>query len=424
MNYQQALDYLYASLPMFQRIGGSAYNKDLGPTRELCKALDNPHDKFKSIHVAGTNGKGTSAHTIEAILHSAEYKTVLYTSPHLKSFTERIRINGEPIPQAEVVDFVDRNQPLIEEVKPSFFETTVAMAFHHFAVHKVDFAVVEVGMGGRYDSTNVITPEISLITKIGLDHQQFLGDTLNKIAYEKAGIIKARRPVVIGADQPELLPVFQAEAQALKSPLSTARHYKVSLTENGVDVYKNDLSMFHNLQVNISGNYYLYNLPGVLKTIEVLSNLGYEISKQAVIDGIAHTTNLTGLKGRWQILGQEPLTICDVGHNLDGIRAIVDQLRTYNYKQLYIVLGTVNDKDLTPIFELLPVEANYYFCQANIPRAMPAKELASLAANLGLNGVVAPDVNGAIGQARKEATPDDLIFVGGSTFVVAEIQDL
>ena len=420
---------MYSSLPMFQRVGHKAFNNDLTNTIKLCRALDHPEKKFRSIHIAGTNGKGTSAHSIAAILQSAGYKTGLHTSPHLKSFTERIRINGEEIGEQNVIDFVMKYEQLFNEIKPSFFETTVAMAFDHFAREEVDIAVIEVGMGGRFDSTNVITPVLSLITQIGLDHQQYLGSTLKAIASEKAGIIKPEVPVVIGANQPDLFPVFLSKAQELNSPLFQTSDYKIVKKEKDykkqiVDIQHKQKTLFNNLQLSIIGHYYLSNLPGILENVQRLNELGFDISGEVIRTGLKDVQGLTGLKGRWQVLSLNPLTICDVGHNEDGVSLAMNQLQSIPHKQLHIVWGTVNDKDIKPILSLLPKDARYYFCEAQIPRAFPVDQLASEALKIGLNGYPFRTVSDAINAAKKSANSDDLVFIGGSTFVVAEIIDL
>lgn len=428
MTYQQALDYLYSSLPMYQHIGDKAFNKDLRNTLALCAALNNPHQKFKSVHIAGTNGKGTSAHTIAAILQSAGYKTGLYTSPHLKSFTERIRIDGKKIEESLVTGFVANHQKLLEDIKPSFFETTVVMAFDHFVKEQVDIAVIEVGMGGRFDSTNVINPEVSLITQIGYDHQQFLGDTLEKIAFEKAGIIKPGVPVVIGADQPELLGVFEEKASLGNAQLQTANHVVVNETDSKGDPSLVNIEGFptklNHVELSLKGKYYLKNIPGILETITQLNQRGYQIDENSIRKGFANVQTLTGLKGRWQKLSDSPLTICDIGHNEDGINAILRQISQIKYNDLHIVFGTVKDKDLGKILSPLPKKAKYYFCQADIPRALAAEKLRISAASFGLSGQAFQNVNLALVAAQKIAQPQDLIFVGGSTFVVAEINDL
>lgn len=424
MTYQQTLDYLYQNLPMFQRVGAVAYKKDLTNTLLLCEALGNPHLKFKSIHIAGTNGKGSSSHMLASILQSAGYKTGLYTSPHLKEFTERIRVNGQEVSKTFVVDFVERIKPAIETVKPSFFEITVAMAFDYFANQLVDIAVIEVGLGGRLDSTNVITPLVSLITNISWDHVDILGDTLPKIAFEKAGIIKPHVPVVVSEFQQEVQEVFEVKSQECESALIVAsKNYRVNRLSSGLfEVTQGPYKQVYRL--DLTGIYQTKNLAGVLATVDILRNSGFKISDIQVHEGLSKVTSQTGLKGRWQTLATKPLIICDTGHNEGGVKEILNQLNEVSFHQLHIVWGMVKDKDITKILGLLPKEASYYFCEAKIPRAMPAEELKQKAALANLKGIIVKDVNEAIAEARRNCTQDDLIFVGGSTFVVAEIDNL
>lgn len=424
-SYEQTIEYLYANLPMFQRVGAVAFKKDLTNTLALCEALGNPQQKFKSIHVGGTNGKGSTAHMLASVLQSAGYKTGLYTSPHLKSFTERIRINGQEVSQAFVVDFVNRIRPHIDRIKPSFFEITVAMAFDYFAKQQVDIAVIEVGLGGRLDSTNVITPEVSVITNIGFDHMDMLGDTLPKIAFEKAGIIKQRIPVVISERQEEVAQVFEEKAKLEQAPIFFADR-PVTIRQHGNSVKVNAVFQDQPIEFEfpLLGSYQQKNIAGVLTALECLTDRGFSISKEQVCDGMQQVISQTGLKGRWQILQGNPLVICDTGHNVDGIRLIVKQLATYSYKNLFMIIGMVKDKDHGAVFNLLPKEAHYIFCQANIPRAMDAHQLAKEAKAFGLTGDVVPNVNDALNMALQKAKPDDLIFVGGSTFVVAELNNL
>ncbi|MFL0683032.1 MAG: bifunctional folylpolyglutamate synthase/dihydrofolate synthase [Algoriphagus aquaeductus] len=429
MNYQETLDYLFNALPMFQRVGASAFKKDLSNTLALCAHLGNPERKFKSIHVAGTNGKGSTSHTLAAILQSAGFKTGLYTSPHLKSFTERVRVNGQEITELAVVDFVEANKAFLDELKPSFFEMTVALAFWYFAKEEVDIAIIEVGMGGRLDSTNVITPELSVITNIGWDHMQFLGDTLPLIAGEKAGIIKPNIPVVVSQTQEEPTSVFIQKAQENEAPIIFAdqkfRLEKVAATEPGLAKYTvSKDGETYSLDYGLMGDYQIFNLPGILESVNQLRSKGWKISNEALEKGLKEVTQLTGLKGRWQILGEKPTVIADTGHNEPGIRAILSQLKSYSFDRLWMVLGMVQDKDISKILALLPKDARYVFCQADLPRAMPAELLAEKAAEYSLKGEVISEVNQALQFARKNAGPNDLIFVGGSTFVVAEIDDL
>lgn len=446
MNYQETLDYLFHALPMFQRVGVSAFKKDLHNTIELCNHLGNPETKFKSIHIAGTNGKGSTSHTLAAVLQSAGYKTGLYTSPHLKYFTERIRIDGKEISEEAVVQFVKENKEFLDELKPSFFEMTVGMAFWYFVQEKVDIAVIEVGMGGKFDSTNLVTPELCIITNIGWDHVQFLGDTLPLIAGEKAGIIKHHVPVIISQTQEETSSVFKEKAEEMEAPIVFADQvWKVEKkvgrqkTEDGSSknqeprAKKQESCVIFQIEKDGSiqetrfgllGDYQRFNLPGILEGVSQLRKQGWKISDESLKTGLAEVIRLTGLKGRWQILAEKPLTICDTGHNEPGIKEILDQLKTYSFNQLWMVVGMVQDKDISKILTLLPKEARYIFCQAQIPRALPADQLAAKASEAGLKGKVIPNVNEAYNFARKNAGQDDLIFVGGSTFVVAEIEDL
>lgn len=423
MTYLQAVEYLYEALPIFQRVGASAYKADLSNTILLCQALGNPQNKFKSIHVAGTNGKGSSSHMLAAILQTAGYKTGLYTSPHLKEFTERIRINGIEIDQASVVDFVLRTKPTIEEIKPSFFEITVAMAFEYFAQQQVDVAVIEVGLGGRLDSTNVITPMVSLITNISWDHQDLLGDTLPKIAFEKAGIIKSSVPVVISERNALVDEVFSQKSKETGSSIQFATDdWKISQTEDRFII--SHYGKTDQYVLDLKGGYQRNNLAGVLATVEVLREKGFTIEGSQIHYALKNVTTLTGLKGRWQSLGTHPAIICDTGHNEGGVREVVKQLHEQKFKKLFIVWGSVKDKDITTILSLLPKEAYYIFCEANIPRAMNAGELHRQAALQRLEGEVVPDVNEAIHRAKAMSSENDFIFIGGSTFVVAEINGL
>lgn len=432
MTYPETLDYLFNSLPMFQRVGASAYKSDLDNTLALCGFLGNPERKFKSIHVAGTNGKGSTSHTLAAIFQTAGYKTGLYTSPHLKSFTERIRVNGDEIAQDAVVQFVTKNKDFLDDLKPSFFEMTVGMAFWYFAQQKVDIAVIEVGMGGRLDSTNVIIPELSIITNIGYDHMQFLGSTLPEIAGEKAGIIKPQIPVIISQTQDETTSVFLDKARQMNAPIVFADEKFAIKSVREKRLQDQILAEFEVaskgrseiLEFGLLGNYQKYNLPGILEAVDQLRSQGWKISEEGVKIGLAEVVVLTGLKGRWQILGENPTVIADTGHNEPGIREILAQLKNYTFTKLWMVIGMVQDKDISKILNLLPKEANYVFCNAQIPRAMPADQLAEKAFSLGLKGEIIPNVNNALNFARKNAGSDDMIFVGGSTFVVAEIDEL
>jgi dihydrofolate synthase / folylpolyglutamate synthase len=423
--YRESVQYLYDNLPMFQRVGAVAYKKDLTNTLQLCEALGNPQTKFKSIHVAGTNGKGSTSHMLASILQSSEYRTGLYTSPHLKEFTERIKVNGQEVEQSFVADFVARIKPEIESIKPSFFEITVAMAFDYFARQEVDIAVIEVGLGGRLDSTNVITPVLSVITNIGWDHKDILGDTLQKIAYEKAGIIKKDIPVVVSERQPEVEDVFESKAQECHADISFASD-TFAVTANGeyLRVFWNGKLIHDNLDLPLKGFYQHKNLPGVLKAVDVLRLNGFNISDHQLLSGLANVTTQTNLKGRWQKLQDAPLVICDTGHNVDGIREIVNQIASTKFDRLHVVLGMVKDKDIGDVLSVLPKDATYYFCQAKLPRALDATTLAQKAGEQGLNGIVIADVNEAKKVALENAEKTDMIFIGGSTFVVAEIVEL
>ncbi|MBS1488651.1 MAG: bifunctional folylpolyglutamate synthase/dihydrofolate synthase [Bacteroidetes bacterium] len=422
--YQQTVQYLYESLPMFQRVGAAAYKKDLSNTWALCEVVGNPHKLFKSIHVAGTNGKGSSSHMLAAVLQAAGYKTGLYTSPHLKEFTERIKVNGKEVSEEFVVAFVQKMRPTLDQVKPSFFETTVVMAFDYFARERVDVAVIEVGLGGRLDSTNVITPEVSLITNIGWDHMDLLGDTLQKIAYEKAGIIKPGIPIVISERQPEVQIVFEEKASETGSKIlfATDQYHITPIREGNYSVTHAAQTTVYELE--LKGSYQEKNLAGVLSVLDEMRQKGFSIAEQAVTEGLKKTVQLTGLKGRWQQLGERPLTVCDTGHNEPGVREVLHQIDQQKFNKLHIVWGSVRDKDIDRVLALLPKNAHYYFCAAHIARAMPAAQLQEKAATFGLHGDAVTDVNEAIAKAKQNAAEDDMIFIGGSTFVVAEIFNL
>ena len=351
MNYQQTLEWLFSQLPIYQRSGAAAYKADIGNIQEACKRLNNPHQQFKSIHIAGTNGKGSTSHMLASILQEAGYKTGLYTSPHLKDFRERIRINGNKIPEAKIVQFVSNNLYWFKEIDMSFFEMTVAMAFNYFAEEKIDVAVVETGLGGRLDSTNILSPELCVITNIGFDHTDFLGETIEKIAVEKAGIIKRDTEVIIGRKQTETKTVFQEKAKSENAPLSYASSFN----------YVSDLK----------GNYQEENINTCVSSIIKLKEKGWSISEEHIENGLKKVVANTGILGRWQTIHQKPLTICDTGHNEDGIQNILTQIRQTPNEQLHIVLGTVNDKKIEKLLAILPKNAIYYFCEADIPRAMP-----------------------------------------------------
>jgi dihydrofolate synthase/folylpolyglutamate synthase len=427
MNYKQTIDYLYSKLPMFTRVGAVAFRKDLHNTIAMCENLGNPQTKFKTIHVAGTNGKGSTSHMLAAIFQQAGYKTGLYTSPHLKDFRERIRINGEMIPESFVADFVNQQKPIMEEISPSFFEVTVAMAFSFFATEKVDIAIIEVGLGGRLDSTNIITPELSVITNISLDHTNILGDTLPEIALEKAGIIKPGIPVVIGEKQPEIEQVFSKKASETDSDIVFADqelHLANTSREKeylNTTVYKAAVPIYKNLELDLNGLYQLKNVLTVLEAVAILKEKGYQITEDHVYQALKHVKDLTGLQGRWQKLSEHPLVICDTGHNKAGITEVMQNINTTDHEQLHIVIGMVKDKDISGVLALLPVNAIYYFCQPQLERALPAADLAAEAKKYELNGQVFDTISLAVEAAKKNAATNDLIFIGGSTFVVAEV---
>lgn len=424
MTYQETLDFLFNALPMYQSIGAPALKADLLNTLRICDHLGNPHLKFKSIHVGGTNGKGSTSHALASVLQESGYTVGLYTSPHLKSFRERIKINGKEIPEAKILSFVAQNKTFLEELQPSFFEMTVGLAFDHFAEEMVDYAIIEVGLGGRLDSTNVIIPELSVITNIGLDHVQFLGNNLEKIAFEKAGIIKKGVPVVISETQEETKPVFEQIAQQQQAAIyfSDQLFQVKPLGSGSYEVFDGKDKQF--FQLDLLGSYQQKNLGGILQAITVLKGQGLKIGEGAIQAGLGRVTANTGLKGRWQKLGENPWVYCDTGHNSEALRLIVDQIKSYPYKNLFLVLGVSQDKDVETVLPLFPQKAHYIFCQAKIPRAMPADELYSKAIKYGLDGEVVPDVNMALQKALCKASKDDFVFVGGSTFVVAEIENL
>jgi dihydrofolate synthase/folylpolyglutamate synthase len=436
MTYSETLAWLYAQLPMYQRVGAAGFKKGLGNTEALAEALGHPEKRFKSVHVAGTNGKGSSSHMLAAVLQSAGYKVGLYTSPHLREFTERIRVNGQELAPDYLVSWVENHRRLFDEIQPSFFEMCVALAFDYFAAEQVDIAVVEVGLGGRLDSTNIITPLVSLITNISYDHQAMLGNTLPEIAGEKAGIIKPGRPVVVSQTQPEVAAVFEAKARQEGSALLFAdtRYEDRPTAETASDYYARGVQVLNvyrkgqlyleDVQLGLLGDYQRLNLPGVLATLDELRAQGFAIPEAAVRQGLRDVTRLTGLRGRWSILGQHPLVVADTGHNEAGLRLVLAQLAQVPHRQLHFVIGVVNDKDITKVLALLPREATYYFCQADIPRALPAEELAALAQAAGLTGQVYGPVPVAVAAACAAAAPEDVVFIGGSTFVVAEVAEL
>ncbi|NVO01750.1 MAG: bifunctional folylpolyglutamate synthase/dihydrofolate synthase [Bacteroidetes bacterium] len=429
MNYQQTLEYMFKQLPMFHRVGAVAYKADLKNTIKLCKLLKNPQNKFKSIHIAGTNGKGSTSHLLASVLQEAGYKVGLYTSPHLKDFRERIRINGEMIPKYFVKSFIEKYKTDFEEIGLSFFEMTVGLAFQHFANNNIDIAVIETGLGGRLDSTNIINPEISIITNISSDHKNLLGDTLEKIAFEKAGIIKSKTPVIIGESQKGIKEVFIEKAKLLEAPIFFAdkdlkiENWKLIRDAAFVsfDVFEKNNLIYNKLHSPLIGNCQKKNILTVLKSIELLQTKKWKIDNKSISNGISRVVKNTQLLGRWQILGKNPLIICDTGHNEDGIKQILEQIKETPHQKLHFVLGMVNDKDIETILSLLPKTATYYFCKANIPRGLPAEELSIRAEIKGLYGNNFESVTKALESAKKKAHPDDLIFVGGSTFIVAEV---
>lgn len=427
MNYQDTLDWMFAQLPMFQRQGQAAYKANLNNTLAMDEHFSHPHKKFKTIHVAGTNGKGSVSHMIASCLQEAGYKTALYTSPHLKDFRERIRVNGEPVSESFVVDFIKENKEFFEEMKPSFFEMTVAMAFDYFAKEEVEYAVIETGLGGRLDSTNIILPEISIITNISPDHTALLGDSLEKIAFEKAGIIKNNVPVVIGEYDRLVARVFEERAFELGAELSFAsKIFKVknsffNVEERVLDVYRDDVIRFENLSLSLVGVYQEKNIPTVLLALEILNDKGVKIDDEAIYRGIAKTVENTSIMGRWQILNRKPLTVCDTAHNESGIACVLEQIKAISYNRLHIVFGMVRDKSIDKVLAMMPKDASYYFTKANIPRAMNQEDLKALALSYDLCGNSFETVALAVEAASKEAKENDLIYIGGSTFVVAEV---
>jgi dihydrofolate synthase / folylpolyglutamate synthase len=427
MNYDQTIEYLFTRLPMFSRIGSAAYKADLSNTIQLCEALHNPQEKIKTIHIAGTNGKGSVSHMLAAIFQTAGYKTGLYTSPHLKDFRERIRIDGEMIQQDFVVDFTERIQPLIEKIEPSFFEITVAMAFEYFAEQEVDIAIIETGLGGRLDSTNIITPELSIITNIGWDHMNLLGDTIEKITMEKAGIIKTGVPVVIGEIQTETRPLFEEVANKKNAPVFFAEEQR---TVNETEWKNKELEITVTNANYIDKKKYTLDLPGIYQTKNLLTVLaacdqlelkGWRLPNEDITKALKETKKITGLHGRWEIIHEHPLVVLDVAHNINGIEQLLLQIENIPHKNLHIIFGTVRDKDADKVLALLPKEATYYFTKAQIPRALPEDELLEKAIATGLTGKTFPNVNFALYSVAQKAGKDDLIIVCGSIFLVGEV---
>jgi len=427
MDYQQTLDYLYSRLPMFTRLGAVAYKKDLHNTIALCNYLNNPQDKFKSIHIGGTNGKGSTSHMLASILQDAGYKTGLYTSPHLIDFRERIRINGEMIDQDYVVNFTENITSVIEELSPSFFEVTVGMAFAYFAEQEIDIAIVEVGLGGRLDSTNIITPELSIITNISLDHTNLLGNTVQEIASEKAGIIKEGVPVIIGEYDSATANVFIDKAKALNSPIRFADQFLKISTSNVLgdiltaSVSDHNSKIYHDLELDLTGSYQLKNVLSVLEAVKLLQDEGYKIPESAIYSGLKNVKVNTGLQGRWQVLGTVPFIVCDTGHNEAGIKEVIKNLNSLHYDQLHIVLGMVKDKDISAVLSQLPKKAMYYFCSPQLERALSPEDIQEQANSYGLLGNAYTSVFNAFTAAKENASKNDVVFIGGSTFVVAEV---
>jgi dihydrofolate synthase / folylpolyglutamate synthase len=429
MTYEETLGYLYAQLPMFSRIGAAAYKTDLHNTIALCTALDNPHTKFKSIHVAGTNGKGSTSHMLAAILQKAGYKTGLYTSPHLQDFRERIKINGEMIRQDFIVDFVSKTKKISEEIEPSFFELTMVMAFEYFAEEKVDIAIIETGLGGRLDSTNIISPIVSIITNIGYDHMNILGDTLELIAFEKAGIIKKNTPVVIGEYTEITKPIFLAKAKECNAPIHFAQDKfaisNITLTtkELHCDITDIEEGITELFTLDLNGFYQTKNLCAVLYAEGILAENGFKVTNTVEKYALSHVKELTGLYGRWDVIHEEPTIALDVAHNEDGIKQVLSQITKsrIQYSNVHFVLGMVKDKDIDKVLSLLPKEAHYYFSNAHIPRAMDAAELKDKAALLDLVGDSFDNVNDALRSAKQKAAKDELIIVCGSIFLVGEV---
>lgn len=425
MTYEQTLDYLYRCFPMFQKIGSKAYKAGLETTRLLDDYLNMPHRTYQTIHVGGTNGKGSVSHSLAAVLQSAGYNVGLYTSPHLIDFSERIRVNGESVDKSYVIEFVRAHRPFFEPLSPSFFELTTAMAFSYFAEMNVDVAVIEVGLGGRLDCTNIITPQLSIITNISFDHTALLGHTLPQIAYEKAGIIKPHIPVVIGESHTESLPVFTQYAKDVNAPIFFADMPQmnpiINSMRDGEGFWVLQTQYLKRLKLELRGNCQLSNATTVLCALDRLIEQGFLITNESIEKGLLNVVSLTGLRGRWEILSDSPRTICDTGHNEAGIRQIVEQLRNEHYNHLHFIIGVVNDKDISTILAMLPSDATYYFTQATVSRALPSEELKTKAEAFGLKGDVFASVQEAYNAAKEKSTPSDLIFIGGSTFTVADL---
>ncbi len=428
MTYQETLKFLFSQLPVFQRIGKAAYKANLDNTLALDEYFGHPHREYKCIHIAGTNGKGSVAHMLASVLQEAGYKTGLYTSPHLKDFTERIRVNGKQAEKDFVIRFVEEHGDSISHMRPSFFEMTVAMAFDYFRQKKIDVAVVETGLGGRLDSTNIIKPELSVITNIGNDHKEFLGSTLSGIAAEKAGIIKRGVPVVIGETLDDIKSVFINKATEQGSEIFFAdSNYSIDYslgTMKGLqrmNITHSGKLFIEAIECDLMGSYQLKNIKTAIQSIEVLRKRGFKIREEHIREGLKTVVANTGLRGRWELLNVSPYTVCDTAHNLEGLTEVTKQIKNTAYKKLHIVLGMLSGKEEQKILKLFPEDARYYFTQPNIPRALPAEKLAGSAARAGLRGEVIAPVSLAYEAARRNAGPKDMIFIGGSTFVVAEV---
>ena len=422
MTYDETVTYLFNCAPPFQQVGGAAYKEGLSTTIELDNHLGNPHRKFRTVHVAGTNGKGSTSHTLAAILQESGYKVGLYTSPHLIDFRERMRVNGIPASEEYVIDFVEKHKSFFEPLQPSFFELTTAMAFNYFAEQHVDIAIIEVGLGGRLDCTNIITPELCIITNISLDHTQFLGSTLQEIASEKAGIIKSGIPVVIGETTPETKEVFANKAKECNAPITFAEEEALLTGATPLESgYKYNSRIFGEFCGELGGDYQQKNTNTLLSAIRILCDKGFGITVDSLRKGFENVCSLTGFMGRWQKIQDKPRVVCDAGHNIGGIKYITEQLARVDCKQLRIVFGMVNDKDITSVLKMMPKNAIYYFTQASIKRAMSADELKEMAKGYGLNGNSHPTVKQALEAAITESSNDDFIFVGGSCFIVADL---
>lgn len=404
MNYQDTVSWMFQQLPMYQNQGKTAFKKDLTNTLIFAEHLSHPERNFKSVHVAGTNGKGSTSHGLASVLQEAGYKVGLYTSPHLKDYRERIKINGKEVSEAFVIEFIKQNTAFLEQHRLSFFEMSVGMAFAYFAEKHVDIAIIEVGLGGRLDSTNIITPEVSVITNIGLDHVQFLGNTLELIAKEKAGIIKPNIPVVVGETQPETETVFRSTA-----------------IQNNAAIYFADQLIKSDYASDLKGAYQKHNMKTVLQTLIILNQNQFSVSEENIQNGLSKIVKNTGLLGRWQVLAENPKTVCDTAHNKEGLIYTFKQIQTETFEHLHVVFGVVNDKDISAILPILPKDAQYYFCKPNVPRGLDAELLKSKFLENGFKGEAFESVTLALAAARRNASKTDFIYIGGSTFVVAEV---